>query len=129
MIIQWLSDFCFLAACNGCFYLATAAAMVLRFRGHRPSTNGQPLPVTILKPLHGEGPRLFRCLASFCSQRYPAPVQIVFGVEEAADAAIPLVKQLQAAFHERKLALRIDPRANGGSRKSSALAVTSSPSL
>src|SRR5712692_5496329 len=107
MIIQWLSDFCFLAACIGCLYLATAAAMVLRFRGHRPSTNGQPLPVTILKPLHGEGPRLFRCLASFCSQRYPAPVQIVFGVEEAADAAIPLVKQLQAAFPESDI--EVDP--------------------
>ncbi len=122
MIIQWLSDFCFLAACIGCLYLATAAAMVLRFRGHRPSTNGQPLPVTILKPLHGEGPRLFRCLASFCSQRYPAPVQIVFGVEEAADAAIPLVKQLQAAFPESKIELRIDPRAHGGNRKISNLA-------
>jgi ceramide glucosyltransferase len=122
MIIQWLSDFCFVAACTGCLYLATAAAMALRFGGHRPPTNGKPLSVTILKPLHGEGPRIFRCLASFCRQRYPAPVQIVFGVEEAADAAIPLVKRLQAAFPGNKIELTIDPRAHGGNRKISNLA-------
>jgi ceramide glucosyltransferase len=122
MIIQWLSDSCFVAACIGCLYLATAAAMALRFRGQRSPTNGKPLPVTILKPLHGEGPRIFRCLASFCRQRYPAPVQIVFGVEEAADAAIPLVKRLQAAFPGNKIDLRIDPRAHGGNRKISNLA-------
>jgi ceramide glucosyltransferase len=122
MIIQWLSDSCFVAACIGCLYLATAAAMALRFRGQRSRTNGKPLPVTILKPLHGEGPRIFRCLASFCRQRYPAPVQIVFGVEEAADAAIPLVQRLQAAFPGDKIELRIDPRAHGGNRKISNLA-------
>ena len=122
MIIQWLSDFCFVAACIGCLYLATAAAMALRFRGQRSPANGTPPPVTILKPLHGEGPRIFRCLASFCRQRYPAPVQIVFGVEEAADAAIPLVRRLQAAFPGDKIELRIDPRAHGGNRKISNLA-------
>jgi ceramide glucosyltransferase len=122
MIIQLVSDFCFVAACIGCLYLATAAAMTLRFRGHRPPTHGKPLPVTILKPLHGESSRIFRCLASFCTQRYSAPVQIVFGVEQAADAAIPLVKRLQTAFPDTKIELRIDPRTHGGNRKVSNLA-------
>ena len=122
MIVQWISDFCFVAACVGCFYLATAAVMALRFTARRGAVPGKPLPVTILKPLHGEGPRIFRCLASFCSQRYPAPVQILFGVEEAADAAIPLVKRLQAAFPGSRIELRTDPRPHGGNRKVSNLA-------
>jgi ceramide glucosyltransferase len=96
--------------------------MSLRFPGHQPPPHGKPLPVTILKPLHGEGPRIFRCLASFCRQRYQAPVQIVFGVEEAADAAIPLVKRLQAAFPDSRIELGTDPRPHGGNRKISNLA-------
>jgi len=122
MIVQWISDFCFVAACVGCLYLATAAAMALRFNARRRPAQGKPLPVTILKPLHGEGPRIFRCLASFCSQRYPAPIQILFGVADAADAAIPLVKRLQAAFPDHDIELRIDPRVHGDNRKISNLA-------
>src|SRR5437867_574430 len=122
MIIQWLSDSCFVAAFLGCLYLAIAAVMALRFCGRRPVRHDKPLPVTILKPLHGESSRIFRCLASFCSQRYPAPVQTVFGVEQATDAAIPLVKRLQAAFPASNIKLRIDPRAHGSNRKISNLA-------
>src|ERR1700680_2806015 len=122
MIIQWVSDFCFVAAWIGCLYLAAAAVMTWRFPGSRPPTEGRPVPVTILKPLHGEGPGVFRCLASFCSQDYPAPVQILFGVDSAFDPAIEVVKQLQAAFPENHIELRIDPRAHGGNRKISNLA-------
>jgi len=123
MIVQWTSDLLFVTACLGCLYLATAAAMTLRFRGHQPpSTHGKPVPVTILKPLHREGPRIFRCLASFCRQRYPAPVQIVFGVEEPTDPAVALVKQLQAAFPDCAIELRIGARGHGGNRKISNLA-------
>src|SRR5437763_7398874 len=122
MILQWLSDFCFVTACGGCLYLATAAALTLRFHGHRAPRAAKPLPVSILKPLHGEGERVFHCLASFCSQRYPAPVQMVCGVEEPGDAAVPLVKRLQAAFPGKEIELRIDPRTHGGNRKVSNLA-------
>jgi ceramide glucosyltransferase len=121
MILQWVSEFCFVAACIGCLYLAAAAVLILRFRGHA-APQGNPVPVTILKPLHGEGSRIFRCLASFCTQRYAAPVQIVFGVEQAADATIPLVKRLQTAFPDTNIELGIDGRAHGGNRKVSNLA-------
>lgn len=122
MILQWASDFCFMGACIGCLYLATAAAMTLRFRGRDPAGSGKPVSVSILKPLHGEGERIFRCLASFCSQRYPGPVQIVCGVQEAGDAAVPLVKRLQAAFPSKDIELRIGARPHGGNRKVSNLA-------
>jgi ceramide glucosyltransferase len=121
MIIRWLSDLCFVTACLGCVYLVAAAAMALRFRSHRPTTHGKALPVTILKPLHGEGPRIFGCLASFCSQRYSAPVQMVFGIAQAADAAVPLVKRLQAAFPGNRIELRVDPRTHGRNSKISNL--------
>jgi ceramide glucosyltransferase len=121
MIIQWVSEFCFVAASIGCLYLAAAAVLMLRFRGNE-APRGKPVPVTILKPLHGESSRIFSCLVSFCTQHYAAPVQIVFGVEQSADAAIPLVKWLQAEFPDADIELRIDPRAHGGNRKVSNLA-------
>ena len=55
-------------------------------------------PVTILKPLRGDEPALFRNLASFCSQDYPAPVQIVFGVQAPDDPAIEIVERLECGF-------------------------------
>ena len=44
--------------------------------------------VTILKPLHGVEPGLFENLVSFCTQDYPGPVQIVFGLQDPRDEAI-----------------------------------------
>ena len=73
-----------------------AAFVFRRFVGE----NGPPpaiFPgVTILKPLRGVEPGLYDDLASFCDQSYPGPVQILFGLEDAADAAIAVVNRLIA---------------------------------
>jgi ceramide glucosyltransferase len=122
MIVDWLSYLFFWVACLGCVYLLIAAVLVIRFRGHPVRSDAEPLPVTILKPLHGEGPRVYACLASFCKQRYAAPVQIIFGVEDLADPAVSLVSRLQAEFPDRRIELEIDPHPHGGNRKVSNLA-------
>ena len=49
-----------------------------------------------LKPVAGSTPGLYEDLASFCDQDYPAPVQILFGVRDAADAAVEIVQRLSA---------------------------------
>ncbi|MCT9118073.1 bacteriohopanetetrol glucosamine biosynthesis glycosyltransferase HpnI [Cupriavidus gilardii] len=54
-------------------------------------------PVTVLKPLCGDEPRLYRNLASFCRQRHPC-FQLVFGVSEPDDAALLAVERLRRAF-------------------------------
>jgi len=85
-------------AAVGCIYVLGAAAVVRRVArdgGSRPAA----FPgVTILKPLHGAQPGLYDDLASFCEQErtYRGPVQILFGVQDSADAAIGIVERLIA---------------------------------
>jgi len=77
--------------------------------------------VTILKPLHGDEPGLADCLEGFCTQDYPAPVQIVFGVRDAADPAIAVVRQLIARHPELDIDLVVSDRTYGTNRKISNL--------
>jgi len=72
-------------------------------------------PVTILKPLKGEGIDLYANLASFCRQDYPR-YQIVFGVEDAADPAVTIVRKIMADFPEHDLVLSVG-WAEGTNRK------------
>jgi ceramide glucosyltransferase len=75
------------------------------------------MPVTILKPLCGREPLLAEALATLCEQDYPADWQIVCGVHDAADTAIPVVRALQARFPNRDISLVIDPSRHGANPK------------
>lgn len=55
-------------------------------------------------------------LRSFCRQNYSA-FQIVFGVADADDPAVPVVRALMEEFPTSDLALVIDPRRNGANLK------------
>jgi ceramide glucosyltransferase len=77
-------------------------------------------PVTVLKPLHGDEPLLEQALESFCRQDYPE-LQIVFGVQDATDTAIPVVARLRAKYPSIDMALVIDPTPHGLNRKVSNL--------
>ena len=59
-------------------------------------------------------------LATLCRQDYP-DLQIVFGVQDAADPAIAVVRRLQARFPHVHIALVIDPTLHGRNRKVSNL--------
>jgi len=109
--------FLFIAAA-GCLYLflATAAAGFFAKGGAARPAASSPA-VTILKPLNGAEPRLFENLASFCAQDYPAPVQIICGVQDPRDAAIADFNRLKALFPSHDLQLVVDPAAHGANRK------------
>ncbi|HJS84238.1 MAG TPA: bacteriohopanetetrol glucosamine biosynthesis glycosyltransferase HpnI [Acetobacteraceae bacterium] len=95
---------------------AAGALAVVRFC-RRPRAPAEPgPPVTVLKPLHGDEPLLDAALGSVCRQDYPA-FQVVFGVQDAADPAIRVVRRLQARFPGRDLALVVDPTQHGPNRK------------
>jgi ceramide glucosyltransferase len=88
----------------------------------RPAAPPAPcLPVTILKPLHGDEPGLAACLEGFCTQDYPAPVQIVFGVRDASDPAVAIVNQLIERHPDLDIQLVVSDRAYGSNRKISNL--------
>ena len=77
--------------------------------------------VTVLKPLHGDEPGLLDNLGSFCSQDYPGPIQVVFGVQDPGDGAVAVVEHLQKAQAARDLDLVIETKVHGLNRKVSNL--------
>lgn len=106
-------------------YLLLALWCVARYRpdrsGMAAAGAGAALPpVTILKPLCGAEAGLYNCLRSFCAIDHP-DAQIVFGVRDANDPAIAVVARLQREFHNRDIALAIDPRIHGANLKVSNL--------
>lgn len=99
-----------------------AAGLAVGWLLRQPSSSLESFPpVTVLKPLHGDEPGLRACLEGFCTQDYPAPIQIVFGVREAGDAAVPLVEALGREHPEIDIELVADGRAYGSNRKISNL--------
>src|SRR5579863_4433459 len=79
-------------------YLVAALMAVRAWREQPPVLPARaPLPVSVLKPLCGMEPNLKENLRSFCRQDYPH-YQLVFGVQDAADAALPVVSALQEEF-------------------------------
>ncbi|MEA2769123.1 MAG: ceramide glucosyltransferase [Acetobacteraceae bacterium] len=98
-----------------CF--ARSAVPELRFG--RPAMPEPPPPrptITVLKPLHGDDPLLEAALTTLCRQDYP-DFQIVFGVQDAADPAVAVVRRLQARFPNLDTALVVDPRLHGRNPK------------
>src|SRR5215469_5891266 len=117
----WLSFVCFLAAALGCFYALAIAWLARRLVPGAEVPGGTYPPVTLLKPLHGAEPGLEDNLLSFCAQDYPGPVQIVFGVQDASDPAIAVVRRLVDRVPNLDWELVIDPRRHGANRKISNL--------
>jgi ceramide glucosyltransferase len=88
---------------------------VRRFHNTAPLPGPRP-PITVLKPLHGDEPLLEQALESFCRQDYPE-VQIIFGVQDALDSAVPVVQRLRAKYPSIEMELVIDPTPHGLNRK------------
>jgi ceramide glucosyltransferase len=108
-------------------YLIASAVAVIRFVRRAPSPT-LPRPrgregwgldrtaISVLKPLHGAEPCLYENLRSFAEQDYPG-VQIVLGVNNPRDSALPTAKTLIRDLPTHDIALVVDPRANGSNRK------------
>jgi ceramide glucosyltransferase len=92
------------------------ADRVAATRRERPYAAGILPAVTVLKPLHGDEPLLEEALASACRQDYPI-FQIVFGVSELDDTALPVVQRLRAEFGETDMAVVTDATLHGENRK------------
>jgi ceramide glucosyltransferase len=101
-------------------YLLLALWRVMRYRlPAGPSPGGLP-PVTVLKPICGAEPGLYDCLRSFCEQDHPR-TQLIFGLRDPADPAIPVIRRVIKKFPALDLALVIDPEIHGTNLKVSNL--------
>jgi ceramide glucosyltransferase len=105
-----------LAAGLGLVQCLAGWAAVIRFAAAPAPAPRKLPPVTILKPLCGDEPLLAEALSSCCRQNYPV-FQIVFGVQDAADPALAVVRDLKKKFPERDITVIVDPTVHGRNRK------------
>ncbi len=101
----------------GATYTLLAAGILGRFAATRPPAAGVLPPVTLLKPLHFDSYGLEEDLDTFLAQDYPAPIQIVFGVQNENDPAIAVVRHLIARHPGIDIKLVVDPRRYGSNAK------------
>jgi len=92
------------------------AALARRFSQRKPAEPRAQVPITVLKPLHGDEKLLEQALASVCRQDYPA-WQVVFGVQGATDGALSAVRLVRARFPSCDIAVVVDPTPHGLNRK------------
>ncbi|HVW75733.1 MAG TPA: bacteriohopanetetrol glucosamine biosynthesis glycosyltransferase HpnI [Rhizomicrobium sp.] len=108
-------------AMGGAGYTVLAAILVGRFMRTPQITTDNTPAVTILKPLHRGEPDLSRNLETFFAQKYDGKVQIVFGVHDEADSAVPVVRALQAKYPHLDTAIVADTALYGANAKVSNL--------
>jgi len=108
------------AVCGIGYYLLCLLAVRSFRRALLPSPGAFAPPVSVLKPLRGIDPDLYPCLRSHCAQDY-STYEVLFGVSDAADPALPLVERLIQEFPQRRIRLVICPHLLGPNVKVSNL--------
>ncbi|KEH15288.1 hopanoid biosynthesis associated glycosyl transferase HpnI, partial [Medicago truncatula] len=112
-----MSIVCGLGVLLGIAYTVAASVLVGRFFS-RPAAQPREYPgVTVAKPLHGDEWQLVQHLESFFVQNYPGPVQHLFGVHDAGDAALAAVETLRARYPDANIKVVADARLYGPNRK------------
>jgi ceramide glucosyltransferase len=99
-------------------YYAAATIAARRFftrERSRKLPNYSP-PASLLKPVRGVDFGSYENFASFCAQGYPE-YEILFGVGDDADPAVPLIQRLVKEFPQRRISLFIGAEQIGANRK------------
>jgi ceramide glucosyltransferase len=103
------------------YYFYTIYAAIAFFSHSTPNNSDFHPPVTILKPICGLDLDTYENFASFCQQDYPE-YQIIFGVRDAQDPCVEVVKKLIHNFPEIDIRLVVSDEAIGTNLKVSNLA-------
>lgn len=104
-------------------YLVFALFAVELFNRNRKKTltaEDVNFPVTILKPVYGLDPEMLDNLRSFCKQDYPT-YQIIFGVQNEKDLAIPLIEKVIKEFKNVDISYVVNSKIHGSNHKVSNL--------
>jgi len=102
-----------------------SAQAYLRYRktvsiANSGSTQAVASPVSILKPLKGTDPKIYESFRTYCLQDYPQ-CEIIFGVSEHDDPAVPTVLRLQREFPQIPIQLVVCSQSLGTNTKVSNL--------
>lgn len=103
-IIRW--TLLALALAPFAYYLLATTAAFRFFRTRTPAQESFAPPVSVLKPVRGLDREAYENYASFCRQDYPE-FEIIFGVTERNDPAVPIIEQLMRDFPQSKIRLLI----------------------
>ncbi len=108
--IHIVREICIAGAILGIGYNILAAILAVRF--NKPSTldRSSVHPVTILKPLHGSEPGLFRRLDALCKQRYSGKIQLICGTQQRTDPANQVVRLMQRLYPAMEIDLVVGDR-------------------
>ena len=102
------------------YYLAAIFSAWRYFRRpHKLDPNFTP-PVSILKPVRGLDREAYENFASFCNLDYPE-YEILFGISDADDPAIPVIQKLIRDYPNRNIRLLIGSTCKGWNSKVSKL--------
>ena len=118
----WRDAVLLLAAAPLFYYVAATIAAWRFFRRERErKREAYAPPVSLLKPVRGVDFASYENYQSFCRQDYPE-FEILFAVNDASDAAVPLIHRLIAEFPGRQIRLFIGAEHLGANRKVNKLA-------
>ncbi|WP_264696328.1 bacteriohopanetetrol glucosamine biosynthesis glycosyltransferase HpnI [Candidatus Nitrosacidococcus sp. I8] len=110
----------FICVAISAFYLLFAMYQINIFAMQKWTPPDVYPSVSILKPICGLDVELYENLCSFCNQDYPE-YQVVFGVTDPKDSAIPIIERVLKEFPYLDLKLVIDSRLYGSNPKVSNL--------
>jgi ceramide glucosyltransferase len=102
--------------------LALLAAFSFRQGTRRSPEASTPPRISILKAVKGLDPGLLEALRTQCTQEYPAEVELLLGVHDEADPALPTLRALQAEFPAMRIEVLLTPLVLGTNGKVSNLA-------
>src|SRR5262249_16563754 len=118
LAIKLILIVCTIAA--NAYYLLSIIAARKFFLNPADRGSNQLLPVSIMIPLHGADFEAYENYARLSLFYYPE-VQIVFGVQDAKDTSVPIVRKLASDFPDRDIALVISDQTIGQNLKVSNL--------
>ncbi|HKW32210.1 MAG TPA: bacteriohopanetetrol glucosamine biosynthesis glycosyltransferase HpnI [Candidatus Acidoferrum sp.] len=112
-----------LAAAPLVYYILTTLAAFRFFRRNQPPSRvDYTPPASLLKPVRGVDFGSYENFASFCKQDYP-DYEILFAVNDDNDPALPVIRQIMAAFPQVRIRLFTSAEELGANRKVNKLAM------